>query len=47
MAAMRRKLVGVETQNFQGWISTEGAWAFKPLGPIVGESIDEMKRHYE
>ena len=47
MAAMRRKLVGVETQNFQGWICTECAWAFIPLGPVVGESIHEMKMHYE
>jgi hypothetical protein len=47
MAAMRRKLLWVETQNFQGWISTECAWAFKPLGPVVGQSIDEMKRPYE
>jgi hypothetical protein len=47
MAAMRRKLAWVETQNFQGWICTECAWAFNPLGPVVGESIDEMKTHYE
>ncbi len=26
---------------------TECAWAFNPLGPIVGQSIDEMKMHYE
>jgi len=47
MAAMRRKLVWVETQNFQGWICTECAWAFNPLGPVVGQSIDEMKMRYE
>ena len=26
---------------------TECTWAFNPLGPIVGQSIDEMKMHYE
>jgi hypothetical protein len=45
--AMGRKLLWVEKQNFQGWGCTECAWAFHPLGPLVGESIDEMKKHYE
>jgi hypothetical protein len=44
---IRRKLVWVESQNFQGWACSECAWAFKPLGPLVGQSIDEMKMHYE
>jgi hypothetical protein len=47
MEAMRRRLAWVERQNFQGWGCTECAWAFKPLGPLVGESIDEMKMHHE
>lgn len=47
MEPMRRKLVWVESQNFQGWVCSECAWAFKPLGPLVGASIDEMKMHYE
>jgi len=44
--AMRRKLVWIERQNFQGWACTECAWEFKPLGPVVGESIEEMKTQY-
>jgi len=47
MVAMRRKLVCVERQNFQGWACTECAWAFNPSGPVVGKSIEEMKEHYE
>ncbi len=47
MQAMRRKLVWVERQNFQGWARSECAWAFNSLGPLVGESIDEMKMHCE
>jgi hypothetical protein len=45
--AMRRRLVWVESQNFQGWACTECAWAFKPEGPAVGKTIDEMKIRYE
>jgi hypothetical protein len=44
---MRRKLVWVERQNFQGWACTECAWVFNGLGPLVGQSIDEMKMNYE
>ena len=46
MEARRRKLVWVETQNFQGWVCNECAWGFKPSGPLGGESIEEMKTHY-
>jgi hypothetical protein len=45
--AMRRKLVWIESQSFQGWACTECAWVFNPLGPLVGKSIDEMKMHFE
>jgi len=44
---MRRKLVWVERQNFQGWACTECAWVFNALGPLVGQSLDEMKSNYE
>jgi hypothetical protein len=47
MTAMRRKLVWVESQNLQGWACSKCAWVFDPLGPLGGESIDEMKMHYE
>jgi hypothetical protein len=45
--AMRRKLVWVERQNFQGWVCTECAWEFNPLGPVVDQSLEEMKSRYE
>jgi hypothetical protein len=47
MEPMRRKLVWTERPNFQGWACTECAWMFNPVGPLVGESIDEMKLNYE
>jgi hypothetical protein len=45
--AMRRKLVWIERQNFQGWGCSECVWVFNPSGPVVGRSIDEMMTHYE
>jgi len=47
MAPTRRELDWVKRKDFQGWVCSECAWAFKPSGPLVGTSIDEMKRHYE
>jgi ribosomal protein L37AE/L43A len=47
MEPMRRKLVWVERPNFQGWACTQCAWTFNPSGPLVGESIDDMKTNYE
>ena len=47
MEPMRRKLVWIEEQYFWGWRCSECAWLFRPLGPLVGQSIDEMKVHYE
>lgn len=47
MEAMRRRLVWVKSQNFEGWACAGCAWVFKPSGPVVGESIEDMKMHYE
>jgi hypothetical protein len=46
-AAMPRKLVWIENQNFQGFRCSECNWKFKPAGTLVGESLDEMKQKYE
>jgi hypothetical protein len=47
MEETRRKLVWVESENFQGWACNACAWAFNPLGPPVGQSLSEMMIHYE
>jgi hypothetical protein len=47
MEPMHRKLVWVERPGFQGWACSECAWVFNPAGPLVGDTIDDMKRHYE
>ena len=47
MVPMRRKLVWIQRPDFQGWGCTECAWVFSAEGPLVGESIDDMKMNYE
>jgi hypothetical protein len=47
MTAMRRKQVWIEETHFWGWSCSECAWLFRPLGPLVGQSIEEMKMHYQ
>jgi len=44
---MGRKLVWIAEPHFRGWGCSECAWVFSPVGPPVGESIDEMKANYE
>jgi hypothetical protein len=45
--ARRRELVWVEKKNFQGWACSECAWEFSAAGPLIGESLDKMKTHYQ
>jgi len=47
MEPVYRKLVWAERPGFQGWACSECAWLFNPVGPLVGETIDDMKRLYE
>ena len=44
---MRRKLVWLEEQLFQGWGCSECAWVFNPSGAPTGISLDEMKVNFE
>ena len=46
-SAMHRNMIWIEDQSFQGWACSECAWVFKPLGPLVDESIEAMKIHYQ
>jgi hypothetical protein len=47
MEPMDRKLVWVERPQFEGWVCSACAWVFNPRGPLVSESFDDMKMHYE
>ena len=44
---MARELVWVEKERFQGWVCSACGWEFKSPGPLVGDTIEEMKRAYE
>jgi hypothetical protein len=44
---MARELIWVEKERFQGWGCAACAWEFKSSGPLVGDTLDEMKRDYE
>ena len=44
---MARKLVWIESQNFEGFGCSECQWVFKTTGPFIGKSLDKMKQAYE
>jgi hypothetical protein len=46
-AAMPRKLVWIEKQNFQGFGYSECKWLFKPSSALLDQSLDRMKEKYE
>ncbi len=41
-----RQLVWIQEPNFLGWGCSECAWVFRPSGPPVGNSLQEMKENY-
>jgi hypothetical protein len=44
---MKRKLIWIEEQLFQGWGCSECTWVFNPSGAPIGISLDEMMKNYE
>jgi hypothetical protein len=44
---MVRELVWVEKTHFQGWACSACAWEFKTSAPLTGNTLEEMKQHYE
>jgi hypothetical protein len=46
VTAPLRELIWIQEQHFQGWGCSECAWVFKPSGPPVGNSFQEMKENY-
>jgi hypothetical protein len=44
---MGRELVWVEKERFEGWACSVCGWEFRASGPLVGGTIEEMKRNYE
>jgi len=44
---MKRELVWIEEERFQGWGCSQCAWVFNPSGAPTGKSLNEMKANYE
>ena len=44
---MRRELIQITNQRFQGFGCSDYGWVFKPIGSLVGESLEQMKRVYQ
>jgi len=42
-----RQKVWTKTPQFEGWACTACAWVFRPSGPPLGNSLDEMMLNYE
>jgi hypothetical protein len=46
MIAPLRQLIWIQKSHFLGWGCSECAWVFRPSGPPMGNSLQEMKEHY-
>jgi hypothetical protein len=40
------QLIWIQEPHFLGWGCSECAWVFRPSGPPIGNSLQEMKEHY-
>jgi hypothetical protein len=43
----RRRMVWTKTPSMEAWTCFACSWAFRPSGPPVGDSLDEMMLNYE
>jgi hypothetical protein len=46
MVASLRELIWIQEPHFLGWGCSECAWVFKPSGPPLGNTLQEMKENY-
>jgi hypothetical protein len=44
--AAPHELIWIQEPDFLGWGCSKCAWVFKPLGPPLGDSLEEMKENY-
>jgi rubredoxin len=42
-----RQLITINRRSFEGWSCSNCEWIFRPSGPPVGKSLDEMKQNYQ
>jgi hypothetical protein len=44
---MERSLIWVASATFRGYGCSDCGWVFRASGPLVGDTLEEMKRLYE
>jgi hypothetical protein len=44
---MARSLIWIANPKFQGFGCSKCSWVFEPSGPLVGVSLEVMKKDYE
>jgi hypothetical protein len=44
---MTRELLWIKKERFEGWACPACDWEFKASRPLVGDTIEEMKRSFE
>jgi hypothetical protein len=42
-----RQMVWIKSERAQGWGCSQCNWTFNPLGPPLGNCLDEMMQNYE
>jgi len=42
-----RQMVWIKTACVQGWGCSQCNWTFNPLGPPIGDCLDDMMQNYE
>jgi len=42
-----RKLVWIKSERVESWVCSDCTWAFRPSGPPLGKSLEEMKENFE
>jgi hypothetical protein len=47
LRATPRQQIWIENPTFHGFGCSRCNWVFKPVGAVVGETLEEMKRKYE
>lgn len=41
-----RQMIWIKTARMEAWGCSQCDWTFKPLDPLRGSSLDEMKQNY-
>ena len=42
-----RKLIWIKSERIESWACSDCSWLFRPSGPPLGKSLEEMKENFE